>query len=200
MNHETSIYLPQQQLRGLACLPAGIIQTALVNFSVITRQFNMTDKKESRIKKKSDLTIENLELIFKAYFQDEKLKVKEVKDEVLASSSGVNNQFNSNVTYVTIQFEFDLNPIRIFVKTPIETGFNKYMGRLTKPFMRETFWYTEALPALKVKYPEIEHLSPIAYHANCAQSRDYRLLFLHQNNTNLIYLIFSYNFQSKVDH
>jgi hypothetical protein len=125
----------------------------------------------SQIRKKSHLTKENVQLILQAYFKDQQLKVEEVTDEDL--SSGVNNQFNSEIIRLKIQFEDGRNPIRMIVKTPIQTGFQKMITKANKPFMRETFWYSEALPALKKTYPEIEDIAAISYHAYSAYSEDY---------------------------
>ena len=40
--------------------------------------------------------------------------------------------------------------------------------------MRETFWFMEAIPALKKENPEIENISAKSFHANSAYTDDYR--------------------------
>ena len=50
------------------------------------------------------------------------------------------------------------------VKTP-PAGFMRFLQKTMRPFLKETVWYTLALPTLAAKFPILEEVAPRCYHA-----------------------------------
>ena len=126
----------------------------------------------SHIKHKDQLTKENLSLIFKSYYEDHSLQVEQVRDN---AEGKVGEHYQSEISKLSVKLKNDINPIRLIVKEPIGQSLPaKINSRLVKPFMREAFWYTEAVPVLKNVDPEIESMSPKCFHAMTPFQDDYQ--------------------------
>lgn len=123
----------------------------------------------SHIKHKRQLTKENLTLIFQVYYRDKNVEIEQVSGD----SQEVGAHYQSDISRLKIKFAGTGKEIKIIVKEPLQTFLVKWFTKFTKPFMRETFWYVEALPTLKEKYPEIENISAKTYHSTTAYLNNY---------------------------
>lgn len=125
----------------------------------------------STIAHTSNLNKESLERIFRKHYKDPALVVESVEED--DSGVGFNSHFMSDITKKTVKLSTMEQPVKLIVKEPIQTSFQKVISKMMKPFMKETFWYMEAIPALKEFYPEIEDLSPTCFHAMSAYQDNY---------------------------
>ena len=124
----------------------------------------------SHIKHLRQLNKENLSLIFQAHFKNKNLRVESIND----GSDQVGSHFQSDISQLTVKLNEFENPIKLIIKEPLQSVIQKIMSKLVKQFMRETFWFMEAIPALKKENPEIENISAKSFHANSAYTDDYR--------------------------
>ena len=125
------------------------------------------------IKREQLLSDENIETIVQAYFQDKSLKVTGVERGHDNDLEGVNNNFMSELEKWTIKVEDNNGTIQelgVILKSSLTSSLQKFMDKMNLSFLREVFWYTEALPAFKGQMPTT--LSPIAYHGYTKYNRE----------------------------
>ncbi len=86
--------------------------------------------------------------------------------------TGVNDNLNSDIKKLKIFYkenggdaEAVEKELDIVVKAAFDNRFYKFITKVAKPFMRETFWYKFAAPALGTKFPKVLELSPKCYYA-----------------------------------
>ena len=125
----------------------------------------------SHIKHKIQLNEENLNLIFKSHFNDQNIEIEIMED---SDQTDIGEHYASDISKLTVKLKNGEFPIQMIIKEPIQSFLQKIASKLMKPFMRETFWYMEAIPALKNIYPEIETISAKCFHAITAYQDDYR--------------------------
>ena len=131
-----------------------------------------------KISKKKHLLIDhNLELVLQAHFEDKSLKLVSVdrggNNNIM---EGVNNQFASDLDKwrITVSRNGKTETLRAILKVPIQSSFQRILMRINKLFMREVFWYTEALPALGPQFPILQSLAPTCYYGFTSFDDDYR--------------------------
>ncbi len=127
----------------------------------------------SKITKRKHLAFDNnIEVILQTYFKDKSLKVVSVDRKQGKVVEGVNDNFASELENWTICFkgktdtqdEDNVQTLATVLKATIPTGFQKLMTKTSLTFMREVFWYTEALPTFKDQFPILETMvSPKGY-------------------------------------
>lgn len=131
----------------------------------------MADLKRScsHIRHRQQLTKENLTLIFRAYFENKDLKVEPIiKDD----NEGVGIHYQSDITRLTVRLSnHEEQPeIKLIIKEPLQSWFQKLATKVNKPFFHEAFWYTEAIFELSKSFPEMAEISPRCFHATSAYS------------------------------
>ena len=69
--------------------------------------------------------------------------------------------------YASIGYNYNLfsgtsttKEISVIVKASVETTFHRWMSPITRPFVREVFWFKQAYPELTKLCPEIGSISP----------------------------------------
>ena len=108
-------------------------------------------------------------MIFQTYFNNKDLTIENIDDD----SAEVGAHFQSDISRLSVKlFEFE-NPIKLIIKEPTQRFLQKLYFKLLKPFMRETFWYMEAIPSLKTLYPEVDEISAKCFHAITAYQDNY---------------------------
>ena len=130
----------------------------------------MTTIPSSNITTRSQLTKENLDLIFKTYFKDESISVESIDGD----GAEVGEHYQSDISRLVVKLNTNEHSIKLIVKEPIGQSFmQKVLSKIQKTFMRETFWYEEAYPEFVKLYPEIEEITPKCYHANSTYRGNY---------------------------
>ncbi len=127
---------------------------------------------------------DNVQLILRSHFKDEDLTVVSVERPDTDTQRKGNDQFNSNIEKWRIKYkrnkgDSDINAetLDVVMKFPLMKSYmHKIMSRIIKAFMREVFWYVEALPILKDRFPILEssRVSPICYHGVTEYGEDFR--------------------------
>jgi hypothetical protein len=125
----------------------------------------------NHIRHKSQLNHANLGLIMRAYYKNNDIEIEVIGNENDLTTIG--EHYMSDISKITVKLKNSNFPIRMIVKEPIQSFTQKLYSKLLRPFMRETFWYTEVVPIFKSSHHEIESISAQCFHATSTYQDDY---------------------------
>ncbi len=145
---------------------------------------------------------DNIQTILRTYYGDDSLTLvsvtRPVKDNNTTPSTESNSKkrerkgndhFCSNIDKWTAVVKMDKEDagttdetLALLVKAMPNGFFHKYLSKVHKMFMREVFWYCEALPVLRDLHPDLDKLglSPRCYHGITTFDKDFRWVINNQ--------------------
>ena len=88
-----------------------------------------------------------------------KIKIIDAKRSSFPGKWMVDNFFSQ-------ESESQVQDVSIIVKASHQASFYRRMTPITRPFVKEVFWFKHAHPELAKLYPEISKISPVCYYAS----------------------------------